>query len=310
MAGIAAAAQAAERGHARIVPAGDIVLLDELAQLALGHDGVVDAEAGKLDLARMVRDGDVVHDPVVERPVGLKLQRAQRVRDALERILDRVGKVVHRVDAPLVTLPVMVHVADAVDDGVAHVEVAGGQVDLRAQRAAALGELAVLHALEQIEILLDRAVAVRAHGGLADVAAALLELLGSQVADVGQAFFDELDGKFIVLFKIIRAVEEPVAPVEAQPVDIGLDGVDVFGVFLRRVGIVHAQVAQAAEFFGRAKIDRQRLAVADVQIPVRLRRKPGVHALTLEPAAGGQILFNKGVDEISVFQRLSFFFHA
>ena len=193
--------------------------------------------------------GDVVHDPVVERPVGLKLQRAKRVRDALERVLDRVGKVVHRVDAPLVTLPVMVHVADAVDDGVAHVEVAGGQVDLRAQRAAALGELAVLHALEQIEVFLDRAVAVRAHGGLADVAAALLELLGGQVADVGQAFFDELDGKFIVLFKIIRAVEEPVAPVEAQPVDIGLDGVDVFGVFLRRVGVVHAQVAQAAEFF-------------------------------------------------------------
>ena len=204
----------------------------------------------------------------------------------------------------------MVHVADAVDDGVAHVEVAGGQVDLRAQRAAALGELAVLHALEQIEILLDRAVAVRTHGGLADVAAALLELLGGQVADVGQALFDEFDSKFVVLFKIIRAVEEPVAPVEAQPVDIGLDGVDVFGVFLRRVGIVHAQVAQAAEFFGRAEIDRQRLAVADVQIPVRLRRKPGVHALSLEPAAGGQVLFNKGVDEISVFQRLSFFFHA
>ena len=48
----AAAAQAAERRHAGIVPAGDEMLLDELAQLALAHDCVVDAEAGKLDLAR------------------------------------------------------------------------------------------------------------------------------------------------------------------------------------------------------------------------------------------------------------------
>ncbi len=70
----------------------------------------------------------------------------------------------------------------------------------------------------------------------------LKELLRRQVADVGKAFFDEFHGKLVVLFKIVRAVEETVAPVKAQPVDIGLDGVDIFGVFLRGVGVVHAQV--------------------------------------------------------------------
>ena len=310
MAGVASSSQTAERRHARVVPAGDVILLNQLAQLALGHDGVVDAEPRELDLPGLCGDGDIVYHPVIERAVRFKFQRAQRVRDALQCVLNRVCEIVHRIDAPLVALSVMVHVADAVNDGVAHVEVAGGQVDLRAQRAASLGELAVFHALEQVEVFLDGAVAVRAYGGLADIAAELAELFRRQVADVGKALFDEFHGKFVVLFKIIRAVEEPVAPVKAQPVDIGLDGVNIFGVFLRRVGVVHAQVAQAAEFFRCAEIDGQRLTVADVQIPVRLRRETGVYALSLKPPAGGKVLFDERVDEISAFQRLSFFFHS
>ena len=147
----AAAAQAAERRHPRIVPARDDALLHELAQLAFAHHRVVDAETGKLDLARLAGHGDIVHHPIIERAVRLKLQRAERVCDALERVLNGVGKVVHRVDAPLVALTVMVHIADAVDDRIAHIEVAGGQVDLRAQGAAALGKFAVLHALEEVK---------------------------------------------------------------------------------------------------------------------------------------------------------------
>ncbi len=85
------------------------------------------------------------------------------------------------------------------------------------------------------------------------------ELLRRQLADVGQAL-----------------LEEPVAPVKAQPVDILLDGVHILGVLLGGVGVVHAQVAQAAEALGGAEVDGQRLAVADVQIAVGLRRKTGV----------------------------------
>ncbi len=195
------------------------MLLHQLAELALAHDGVVDAQPREFDLAGLCGDGHIAYHPVIQRPVRFKFQGAERVRDALQCVLNRVCEIVHRIDAPLVALSVMVHVADAVNDGVAHVEVAGGQVDLRAQRAASLGELAVFHALEQVEVFLDGAVAVRAYGGLADIAAELAELFRRQVADVGKALFDEFHGKFVVLFKIIRAVEEPVAPVKAQPVE-------------------------------------------------------------------------------------------
>jgi len=203
----------------------------------------------------------------------------------------------------------MVHIADAVDDRVAHVEVAGGKVDLGAKRLAALGEFAVFHALEQVEILLDRTIAVGRDSGLADIAAVFPRLLRRQVADIREALFDQLHGVFIVLFKIIRAVEKAVAPVEAQPVDILLDGVHIFGVLLGRIGVVHAEVAQAAEFFSRAEIDGQRLAVADVQIAVRLRRKTGVDLLALKLSARRDVFQNKCVNEIFRFHDPAFFFH-
>ena len=193
----------------------------------------------------------------------------------------------------------MLDVADAVEDGVAHVEVAAGKVDLRAQGVFALRELAVLHALKQIEVFLDRAVAPRADGGTGGVAAVLAELVGRELADIGQTLLDQLDRELVGLLKIVRAVVEAVAPVEAQPVDVLLDRVDELGILLGGVGVVHAEVAQAAEMLGRAEVDRQRLAVADVQIAVRLGREAGVHRHALKLTAGGDVLLYKSVNEIS-----------
>ena len=80
--------------------------------------------------------------------------------------------------------------------------------------------------------------------------------------------------------------------------DVLFDGVHKLGVLLGGVGVVHAQVADAAEFFGRSEIDAQCLAVADVQVAVRLGRETGVDGLTGEAAAGRKILFDKGFDKV------------
>ena len=49
----AAAADAGDRRHARIVPAAHPAVLDEAQQQALRQDGVGDVQAGELVLARM-----------------------------------------------------------------------------------------------------------------------------------------------------------------------------------------------------------------------------------------------------------------
>ena len=142
--------------------------------------------------------------------------------------------VVHRIDAPFVAGAVMLCVQNAVHHRVAHVEVGRRHVDFGAQGAGAIGKFAGLHALEQVEILFDGAVAVGAFcAGLGQRAAVFADFLGGEIADVGFAGFDQLHRPFVELAEIIGGVEDPVFPIEAQPADVVHDGIDILRLFLR-----------------------------------------------------------------------------
>ena len=65
-------------------------------------------------------EADALQDPVVDLTVVGELDRAERVRYAFDRVLQAVRKVVQRIDAPLVALPIMVRVSDPVEHGIAH----------------------------------------------------------------------------------------------------------------------------------------------------------------------------------------------
>ena len=104
---------------------------------------------------------NIIQHPVVKRPVHLKLQCAQRVGDALNRVRQAVREIVHRVDTPLVTGAVMLRFADAIQHRIAHVQVRRGHIDLRPQHPRAVLEFADPHTLEQLEIFLRRPIAVR-----------------------------------------------------------------------------------------------------------------------------------------------------
>ena len=224
--------------------------------------------------------------------------------DALQSILNGVGKVVHGVDAPLGTLPVVIDEADAVDDGVTEIQIAAGQIDLGPEGHLSLLHLTVLHLFEQPQIFLDGPIPIGGGSGDADVAPVGLELLWRQLADVGQPLLDELHGILVVLLEVVGAVEKAVAPVKAQPMDILLDGVHVLGVLLSGVGVIHAEVAETAELLGGAEVDAQGLAVADVQVAVGLRREAGVYGHALVLAARGQILGDEIIDKVAALGAL------
>ena len=109
---------------------------------------------------------------------------------------------------------------------------------------------------------------------LGERAAVLADLVGRQGVDVGHALADQLLGELVELLEVVGGVVHAVAPVEAEPAHVVLDRVDVLDVFLDRVGVVEAQVAAAAELRGDAEVEADRLGVADVQVAVRLGRKP------------------------------------
>ncbi|EFQ62581.1 hypothetical protein PFWH6_3658 [Pseudomonas fluorescens WH6] len=274
--GVAATAEARQRRHARVVPAMHVLFIDQLLELALTGDGVVQVQTAELVLARLGRHRQVAQEPLVQRAMAFELQRADGVGDAFDGVRLTVGEVVVGVDAPLVTGLVVVGMADAVHDRVAQVHVRRGHVDLGAQHAGAVRELTGAHAGEPIEVLLHRAVTERAVlARFGEGATVFLGLFGAQVVDVGLAGLDQLDGPVVQLVEVLRGIAHFTGPFEAQPLHVAFDRVDVFLVFLGRVGVVETQVRDATELLGQAEVHTDRLGVTDVQVAVGLWRETG-----------------------------------
>ena len=99
-------------------------------------------------------------------------------------------------------------VADAVEERVAQPHVGRGHVDLGAEGTGAVGEFAGAHALEEIEVFLDRARAERTVlAGFFRGAAVGLGVLGVEIANVGFTAFDELDRVAVELLEIVAGEE-------------------------------------------------------------------------------------------------------
>lgn len=244
--GEAASAETRDGGHAGIVPAIDEALFYQCQELALAHDGVGQVEAGELDLARLGGDGDVVDEPLIQRAMVLEFEGANRVRDVLDGVRLAMGEVIHRVDLPFVTRAVVIDMEDTVKDGIAQIQVGSGHVDFGAEDFFTIGELAVAHPGEEIEVLLHAAVAEGAFfSRLGERAAGGADLLGILVIHVGFSLADEMLCPFVNLIEVAGCKEKIIAPVKAEPADIVLDGVDVFRLFLAGVGVVESQVAAA-----------------------------------------------------------------
>ena len=73
-------------------------------------------------------------------------------------------------------------------------------------------------------------------------------------------------------------------PVEPQPSDVVLNGADIFWVFGGWIGIVESQMADAAwNVVRQAEVQADRFRMADMEIAVRLRRKPRDHSAAVFP---------------------------
>jgi hypothetical protein len=239
-----------------------------------------------------------VEIPVVERAMILVLERTQRVRHALDRIGLAVRPVVHRIDAPLVTGALMRDLPNPVHDRVTHVHVAGRHVDFRPEHVRPIVELPGAHPPEEIQIFVDRAIPVRAFAaGLGERAAVLAHLIGRQAVDVRFAGRDELFGPLIELIEVVGRVKQLLAPIEAEPSDVAHDLVDVLLRLLDGIGVVESEVAIAAEFLGDAKIDADGFGMTDVELPIRLRWKPGDNRSPV--FTGGKVVRHDLADEVA-----------
>ena len=217
--------------------------------------------------------------------------------DAFDGVRLAVGEIVARIDLPRRAGARMRRVQDSVEHRIAQIDVAARHVDLGPQHPRAIGKFAAAHAAKQVEVLLHGAVAERTVlAGLGQRAAVGANLVLALVVDIGLAGADQILGPAVEPLEIIRGVVEVLAPIEAEPAHVALDGVDIFLLFLGRIGVVETQIAAAAEFLRDAEIQADRLGVADMQIAVRLGRKAGDH---LFDAPGIEIGLDDVADEIA-----------
>ena len=272
----AAPAQAGERRHPGIVPACDMPVLHQPDQPAFRQHRMAEIEARELILQGPRRRRQMLDQPVVERPVVLELHGADRMGDMLDGVGLAVGEIVGRVDFPARAGARMGRVQDAVERRVAQVDVAARHVDPGAQHPCAFREFAGLHAAQQVQILRRRAVAEGAvDPRFGQRAARGAHLRRRLVVDIGEAPFDQNFRPFVEPVEMVRRVVEMIAPVEAEPAHILLNGVDIKLFFFERVGVVEAQMAAPAEFRRHAEIQADRFGVPDMEIAVGLRREAG-----------------------------------
>ena len=77
----------------------------------------------------------------------------------LDRIFQRMGEIIHRVDAPRAASIVMVRVQDAVEHRIAHVHVRGCKPDFCPQHRLAFLKFSTPHCSEFFEIFIHAALA-------------------------------------------------------------------------------------------------------------------------------------------------------
>ena len=103
-------------------------------------------------------------------------------------------------------------------------------------------------------------------------------------------------GPFVQLLEVVTGEQRAFGTVEAKPMHVALDRVDVVDVFFLGVRVVEPQVAGATEFFGNAEVETNGLGVANVQIAVRLWRKPCLDTLAIR--TDFVVVTNEVTDEI------------
>ncbi len=147
------------------------------------------------------------------------------------------------------------------------------RLDARPEDVRAVGVEPAAHLVEQSEALLGLAVAERARRArLGDRPASRANLLFRLAVDVGQPAPHEVLRPGVERLEVVRCVAHG-RGLEAQPAHGVLERAGELLGLRRGVGVVEAEVARPAELRGEAKVEADRLRVADVRVAVGLGRE-------------------------------------
>ena len=105
---------------------------------------------------------DIFYNPVIKRSMILKFQSTDRMCHSLNSILYRMSKIIHRINTPLITRVVVIHMCNSVNYRISHVDVRRSHVDFSTKNLLTISVFSVLHFGKKLKVFLNRTVPVRA----------------------------------------------------------------------------------------------------------------------------------------------------
>ena len=122
-----------------------MTFIDQLRELALTQNSEHKVQAGKLDLARTMRNRQVLEKPIIKRAMIFELKRAKRVSGSFQRVRQRVGEIVHRINAPPVPSALVGDFSDTVQSWVTQIEIGRSHINFGAQHMFTFFEITSAH---------------------------------------------------------------------------------------------------------------------------------------------------------------------
>ena len=204
----------------------------------------------------------------------------------LEIVRLSVGKVIHGIYVPFCPGTVVRVLDDTIHDGVAEVHIGRRHIYLGTQREGPLVELTGIHAHKEVEVFFDGAVAIRAlRAGARRRTLLCGNLFGGLLIDIGFALFYHPDGQIEKFREIVGSIIQPVSPIEAEPMDVFFDGIDILYILFYGVCIVKTKVTCTAITLGNAEIYTYSFGMTYMEIPVRLGRETGIEPASVFPGS-------------------------
>ena len=249
-------------------------------------------------------DAQGLDKPIIERSVNIKFESAYRMGNIFDGVALAVGIVVHRINAPLISGPMVMGVLDTIKNRISEHHIWMSHIYLGTENFLTIRIFAITHFPEQFQILFRGAVPVRAvcSRSLYRTTIGTHFLLGL-VIHICLSLHYHLFGPFIELIEIIGCIAL-LLPLETKPFDIFLNSIDVLGILFCRIGIVIAEVSLATVLLGQTEVYAKTLGVSQMKVAVWLRRKTRQYAFIL---ATGEIGLDDFLEKIQFLRLHSLF---
>ena len=164
--------------------------------------------------------------------------------NAFNSILDRMSKVIHRINVPFGSCPMMISINNAVKDRVTHNDVWICHINFSAKDLLTILVFSCLHLFKEGQVFFYRPISERwIRTWRREIAAGLTDLIRCLIIYIGLAQKDKLFRIVIHLREVVRCIAGLPIPGETQPFHISLNGVYIFPIFLSRVSIIKTKVS-------------------------------------------------------------------